>query len=203
MPAAYEIASIVLKIMAAGGYIRLPIGSWPFLTAKPPMTFLVFILLAFYIKRRERLFIRHGRTHEDFLQHMQTNYNSLRFSLFTAQTFVLTAVLDLLAVFVLPMAVILIGGEDMQRYSDLMNVMINSSFGGSIELLPMVPFVLLFSYTRTYKNRLYDAMLPLFGIGLILCVYIEGGFQALQIYGSGLPDGFVEMVKALLTELFP
>ena len=203
LPPAYEIGCIVLKVLGAWGRLRLPLWTYPFLTTKPPMTFLVFIILTFYVKRRERLFIRHGRTHEDFLRHMQTNYNSLRFSFFTAGIFLLTAILDLIAVFVVPMAVILIGGEEMELYGELMNVMVNSGFGGSIQLLPMIPFMLLFSYTRTYKNRLFDAILPLIGIALIFCVYIEGGYQALQLYGTCLPDGFGEMIKMLITGLFP
>ena len=202
IPAAYEIASIVLKIMAGYGYLRLPAWVWPLLTTKPPLTFLVFISLAFYIKRRERLFRRHGRTHEEFIVHMQTNYNSLRFSLFTAKTFLLTALLDVIAVFGLPVFIIFFSGTDPDSYGTLTNAMIDSGFGGSITLLPMIPIMLLFSYTRTYRNRLYDAILPLAGIFIIFCIYIEGGFQALQIYGSSLPPSFGEAVKTIIIGLF-
>ena len=201
IPAAYEIACIVLKIMAANGWLRLPVMAWPFLTTKPPMTFLVFIFLAFYVKRRERLFRRHGRTHEEFMEHMQTNYNSLRFSLFTAMTFFLTALLDLFVVFVLPFMILIIGGQDANGYVPLMNAMIDSGFGGSIELLPMIPFMLLFSYTRTHKNRILDAVLPLGGIFLIFWVWIEGGYQAAQLFSPALPENFGSMVKLLITGL--
>ena len=117
IPAAYEIGCIVLKIMAGNGWLRLPVTVWPFLTTKPPMTFLVFIFLAFYVKRRERLFRRHGRTHEEFMEHMQTNYNSLRFSLFTAKIFFLTALLDVFVVFVLPLLILFIGGQGLSGYA--------------------------------------------------------------------------------------
>lgn len=201
LPAAYEIGCIVLKIMAANGWLRLPIMVWPFLTTKPPMTFLVFIFLAFYIKRRERLFRRHGRTHEEFMEHMQTNYNSLRFSLFTAKTFFLTALLDIFVVFGIPVMILAASGQDLNGYAPLMDTLADSGFGGSIELLPMIPFMLLFSYTRTHKNRIIDAVLPLGGIFLIFWVWIEGGYQALQIGGQSLPANFGDMIKLLITGL--
>ena len=46
-PIAYEIASITLKILAVEGKVALPLIVFPFLTVKPPMTFLVFVVLAF------------------------------------------------------------------------------------------------------------------------------------------------------------
>ena len=193
LPAAYEIGCIVLKIMAANGWLRLPIMVWPFLTTKPPMTFL--------IKRRERLFRRHGRTHEEFMEHMQTNYNSLRFSLFTAKTFFLTALLDIFVVFGIPAMILAVRGQDLNGYAPLMDTLADSGFGGSIELLPMIPFMLLFSYTRTHKNRIIDAFLPLGGIFLIFWVWIEGGYQALQIGGQTLPANFGDMIKLLITGL--
>lgn len=201
IPAAYEIGCIVLKIMAGNGWLRLPLTAWPFLTTKPPMTFLVFIFLAFYVKRRERLFRRHGRTHEEFMQHMQTNYNSLRFSLFAAKTFFLTALLDLFVVFCLPILIVVLNGQETGGYVPLMDAMIDSGFGGSIELLPMIPFMLLFSYTRTYKNRLFDALLPFAGIALIFLIWIEGAYQALQLYSRTLPETFGAMVRILIKGL--
>ena len=189
IPAAYEIGCIVLKIMAGNGWLRLPVTVWPFLTTKPPMTFLVFIFLAFYVKRRERLFRRHGRTHEEFMEHMQTNHNSLSFSLFTAK------------IFFLPLLILFIGGQGLSGYAALTDAIIASGFGGSIELLPMIPFMLLFSYTRTHKNRVVDAVLPLFGIALIFMVWIEGGYQALQLYVGTLPEGFGDMMRLLIIGL--
>ena len=52
IPIAYEVASIILKGKAAAGSILLPSWVFPLLTVKPPMTFLVFVILAVYIKTR-------------------------------------------------------------------------------------------------------------------------------------------------------
>ena len=44
----------------------------------------MFLILALHIKTRERRFCRHGRTHEEYLQFLKTNRNSLHFSIFLA-----------------------------------------------------------------------------------------------------------------------
>ena len=51
LPLAYEVTSIVLKGLSAANQIALPIWTFPLLTVKPPMAFLVFVILALYIKR--------------------------------------------------------------------------------------------------------------------------------------------------------
>ena len=63
-PIAYELISLILKIRCARGEITLPLWSFPLLTVKPPMTFVLFIALAVYVKTREWRFRRHGKTHE-------------------------------------------------------------------------------------------------------------------------------------------
>ena len=41
--------------------------------------------------------------------------------------------------------------------------------------------MLLFSYTRTYKNKMLDTFIPFAGIILIALVYLEGGYQLLRM----------------------
>ena len=50
----------------------------------------------------------------------------------------------------------------------------------------MIPFMLLFSYTRKYKNRLFDTVLPLCGIAAIALIYLEGSYQAFTMFGQML-----------------
>ena len=185
IPVAYEIASLTLKLMAGSGQIRLPVWSFAFLTTKPPLTFVVFIILAFYVKKRERLFRRHGKTHEEFQQYLQTNYNSLRFSLFASKIFLLAALLDLLLLFLIPAVSLLFGDHtlDTDKLSETLKI---CGFGSSISLIPMIPFMLLFSYTRKYKNRLFDTVLPLCGIAAIALIYLEGSYQAFTMFGQML-----------------
>ena len=53
--------------------------------------------------------------------------------------------------------------------------------GESVLLLLLSPLMLLFSYTRTHKNKTLDTFIPFAGIALIVLVYIEGGYQFLRM----------------------
>ena len=132
---------------------------------------------------------------------MQTNYNSLRFSLYASRIFFFMALLDILLVFLVPLIQVLILQTPVENYVSFVQAMTSSGFGGTVILIPMIPFMLLFSYTRTHKNRTFDAVLPTIGITLIVLVYIEGFYQALQMLAPALPDGIGNVVKALLTYL--
>ena len=77
IPILYEVASFVLKVLSIEGKIRLPMIVFPFLTVKPPVTFLVFIILVLYIKNRERRFLRHDRSLEDYQKYRPTGTPSI------------------------------------------------------------------------------------------------------------------------------
>ena len=94
-PIAYELISLILKIRCARGEITLPLWSFPLLTVKPPMTFVLFIALAVYVKTREWRFRRHGKTHEEFQAFLKTIRNSRNFSVFLAIMLVIVSVVDL------------------------------------------------------------------------------------------------------------
>ena len=184
LPVAYELYCIGLKWYSTKGIIRIPVYFFPFLTVKPPMTFLVFIVLAIYIKLRERHFLKHGKTYEEYQEFLKTNRNSLHFAVFTAVLLLVAGLLDLL--FFLDIAsfeIIKLGNID---FFDP-NLVLGATamgFGNAIQLLLMPPFVLLFSYTRTHKNKLVDIFIPVVGILCIVIVFIQGGFQIIRIIPS-------------------
>ena len=93
-PIAYEVISIILKIRCANGQIMLPVWVFPLLTVKPPMTFVLFIALAVYVKTRERRFRRHGKTHEEYQAFLKTRRNSRNFSVFLAVMLVVISIVD-------------------------------------------------------------------------------------------------------------
>ena len=99
LPIAYELISLILKIRCANGEIVLPLWSFPLLTVKPPMTFVLFIALAVYVKTRERRFRRHGKTHEEYQAFLKTRRNSRNFSVFLAVMLVIVSFLDLAVFF--------------------------------------------------------------------------------------------------------
>ena len=95
-PIAYELISLILKIRCARGEITLPLWSFPLLTVKPPMTFVLFIALAVYVKTREWRFRRHGKTHEEYQAFLKTRRNSRNFSVFLAVMLAIVSIFDLL-----------------------------------------------------------------------------------------------------------
>lgn len=179
LPLAYEVTSIVLKGLSAANQITLPIWTFPLLTVKPPMAFLVFVILALYIKWRELLFRRHGKTHEDYEAFLQTNRNSLHFSVFLAVVMVIAAVLDYFIMYFLSAnaapSVQALENADLEKAIEYAAVAQAMGFGNAaIPLLLAAPFVLLFSYTRVPKNKFVSLLIPVAGVVLILIFLLEG-----------------------------
>ena len=184
LPVAYEICSMILKGQAATGRIVLPLWTYPLLTVKPVMTFVVFIVLAIFIKNREMHFRKHGRTHEEYLAFLKTNRNSLHFSVFLSVTMVVAAIVDLMIItgmtaLAAPNLEMLKDIENVKRY---LAVGMAMGFGGSIALAFAAPFVMLFSYTRIPKNKLISILIPIIAIVLMLLILLEGGYQGASVY---------------------
>ena len=97
LPVAYEIGCMVLKVKSAWGEITVSPTLYPLIAVKPPMTFLLFLILAFYIKSRERRFCRKGKTHEQYQEFLKTKKNSWNFSVFLAIMILVVSVIDYIA----------------------------------------------------------------------------------------------------------
>ncbi len=210
LPVAYELACIVLKTLCKNGNITLPMYASCFLSTKPPMGFAAFIALALFIKRRERIFLKNGRTYEEYGHFLETNANSLHFSVHACITFIVAALIDLVILFVF--SVLLTAGDviatgemaeqvltDKELLSNMtlrtMNVAEAAGIGESMPLLLVAPFVLLFSYTRKHKDTKMDLLIPMIGIAAIAALYMEAVFRAicevpniLQMYLASIPD---------------
>ena len=205
LPVAYELACIGWKWYSAKGIAHIPVYFFPFLTVKPPMTFLVFIVLAIYIKLRERHFLKHGRTYEEYQAFLGTNRNSLHFAVFAAVLLLVAGLLDLLFFLDIASYEILekFKLDDLSKVNLLdPNLMLGATamgFGNAIQLLLMPPFVLLFSYTRTHKNKLIDIFIPIVGIVCILFIYLQGGYQIIRILP--LPKINLDEISTLLKQV--
>ena len=98
LPIAYEVGCMVLKVYSARGQVEIPTWAFPLLTVKPPMTFVLFVALALFVKTRELRFRRNGKTHEEYRAFLKTNRNSWNFSVFLAIMLVIVSLLDFVAV---------------------------------------------------------------------------------------------------------
>ena len=191
LPFAYEIGSIVVKALASLGNIVMPTHVYPLLTTKPPMTFLVFVALTFFIKKREWLYRRNGKTHEEYQAFLGTNLNSLQFSTFVTIQFSVVAFLDVILAIIVSAAI-----APRFAYAEdalLASVTAVSSWGlgACLPLLLVTPFIMLFSYTRTHKDTKMDLIINLLGIIGLVLIYLEGLYQA-AIYEIDVLKGFLE-----------
>ena len=173
-------ASLVLKTYAINTNITLNPYFYPFLTTKSPVMFAVFIALTFFIKYREHFFIKHGGNKEDYPKFLQTNANSFHFSVFATITFTIAAILDLLLALglVICFSEASLEAKEVTEFADAVSIAMKHvdslGIGRLTPFLIISPIFLLFSYTRTHKNRLIDVLIPIVGIVLILFVYLEG-----------------------------
>ena len=186
-PIIYELASIILKLLAASSIINIPPLVMPLLTTKPPVAFFIFLVLALFVKNREKYYIKHGKTHEEYKEFLHTNVNKLHFSLFLISVVIAAVVLDVVLLVVIS-AFRLIPYSEMEpealsnKAFGLFQNTYEMGFGKCVPMLVIIPLLIFFDYTKTHKNKLVDVIIPVAGISLIILLYIEGMFQLLSGY---------------------
>ena len=193
LPIAYETASIIIKGRSAAGSVLLPSWAFPLLTVKPPMTFLVFVFLAVFIKTRELRYCRHGKTHEDYQAFLKTNRNAWNFSVFAAIVLFIAGIIDII------IAIFLLAGQagSAEQLDAIMasekafknSIAISIGFGKSACLVIFAPIVLLFNYTKIPKNKTMGMLIPVVGIVLIVLIGVQGIYQLVSIAPIKKLDG--------------
>lgn len=209
LPVAYEACSIYLKGQAATGKILLPFWTFPLLTVKPPMTFMVFVVLVLYIKQREWRFRRHGKMHAEYRAFLKTNRNSLQFSIFLAVVLVVAAILDfVIMVFLTASAAVEAGSAEVftGNQAEVVRMMTGAfamGFGDAVSLLFVAPLVLLFSYTRIPKNKMLSAVIPVAAIVLMIIFLFEGAYQGFSYLAKEVPHMSMREIVDLITIEIP
>lgn len=188
IPVAYEIGSLFLRYFAASGRITIPLLVYPVLTTKPFMSFVLFVILALYIKRRERIFRKHGKSQEAFDEFRQTNLHSLQFSSFASIMIFITAVIDIILYisFTLLSTVQMVGTDNLQTATEESIAQATEASGGMvagmgigshIAMVMIIPLLLLFSYNRNHKNPKADRLIPVGGVILAVFTALEGLYR--------------------------
>ena len=207
LPIAYEVGSIIQKGLSAAGKIQIPSWVFPFLTVKPPMTFVVFIILAIHIKTRELRYCRHGNTHEDYQVFLKTNRNAWHFSVYASIVLFIAGVIDM---FIFTFLILgQAGSEEAANQMLESSAAINNSvsvamgFGNSMILMFFAPIVLLFNYTKIPKNKTVGMLVPIVGILLIAIICVQGIYQLVSIAPIPKMDGqaLTETINAIFMML--
>ena len=187
LPIAYEVVSILLKVLCSNEIISLSPFVFPLLTTKAPVSFIIFVAMAIFMKHREKYFVKKGKTLEHYAEFKKTNVNSLQFSFFLSIIIIGAVIIDF-SIF-LGATIISIYNTSLPEGVDLTNVFFFEAnkvyswgFGQTVPLILIIPLVILFDYKKTYKDKKLDTLIPIAGIALLLIVYIEGGFEVLKVF---------------------
>ena len=192
IPVVYEAGSLVIRILAYYGIIAPPLIVYPLLTTKPPMSFVLFVILVLFIKIRELRFRKRGKTKQEYMEFTKTRLNSLQFSVFSSIMILVTGVIDLILLIGFSAFDIVVKNMDHpeqvknaseQALEEMSMVSARGVTGWGIGLhstmIFIIPIILLFSYTRNHKNPKADLAIPIGGILLAVFVGIEGLHQGI------------------------
>ena len=192
IPVVYEAGSLVIRILAYYGIIAPPLIVYPLLTTKPPMSFVLFVILVLFIKIRELRFRKRGKTKQEYMEFTKTRLNSLQFSVFSSIMILVTGVIDLILLIGFSAFDIVVKNMDHpeqvknaseQALEEMSMVSARGVTGWGIGLhstmIFIIPIILLFSYTRNHKNPKADIAIPIGGILLAVFVGIEGLHQGI------------------------
>jgi hypothetical protein len=161
VPLLFALIAYILTVLAKFKFINMPFEVYPFLPTKSPLIYLVFICMSLWIKNRERIYVKFGATKKEYNIFLRTNKNSLAFSLHVSFLFLLVSIIDILLVLFIPNAS-------------------NYSLGQTNGLILAIPFILLFSYSKTHKEREYDILVPFVGIIILLLAYVEAIYEIIM-----------------------
>ena len=204
LPIAYEAASIWLKLQSALGNIVLPFWSFPLLTVKPPMTFLLFLFLSIHMSGREIRFRKHGRTHEEYLEYLKTNRNAFHFSICLAVAMVIATFLDFILAGLVSRIIAGAAGipvENSEQYGSCLLAAKAAGFGQSWPLLLAAPVVLLYSYNKVPKRPLISMLIPLVSIVIIILLVLEAVYQGIGYFVPEDQKVDIDMIKILLPQI--
>ena len=204
LPIAYETASIWLKIQGALGNIVLPFWSFPLLTVKPPMTFLLFLFLSIHMSGREIRFRKHGRTHEEYLEYLKTNRNAFHFSICLAVSMVIATFLDFILAGLVSRIIAGTAGipvENSEPFGRCLLAAKAAGFGQSWPLLFAAPFILLYSYNKVPKQPLISILIPLAAIVIIILLVFEAVYQGISYFVTEDRKIDIDKIRTILPQI--
>lgn len=169
LPALFVGVSYLVKVLASYGIIgEAPFAFIPFLATKPPLALLIFAFLSIWIKYRENLFKSLGLTKKEHDAYIKTNRNSLSISISLSILIGIAGVLEIILV-----AIMFASLSTEWAYYHILCL----DIGETIPLILIIPFIMLYSYTRVHKDGPVDILVPMIGIGMTALVYAEVIYQ--------------------------
>ena len=177
IPVLYIIGCFAIKVcfnMFDTFAANVPFAIFPFMASKSPLVFIIFASLSLLIKNQEKFYINKvGITKDEYKAYLKTNRNSLAVSITLSILVALGAIIEV--------ALVAIGfGSNSISLSDgylwinnAFGVIVALMFDEAISLFLSIPIIMLYSYSKTHKEKLFDILLPFAGIAMVGFVYLE------------------------------
>ena len=174
LPIAYELFFCVYKVLLAANLAVEAEPLVPWIPTKSISIFIAFALIALIMKLHDGKLIKTEIPIEQIARYEKSNRNSLRTSIAISTIFGIVGILD----FIIYIAVFIITSYA-QNFDDGAALEFGTSlpqygFGQGTSLILVIPFILLFSYTREHKKKEIDHFIPVGGIVLVIFTYLEG-----------------------------
>lgn len=175
LPILYEFACIYVKLhVFFNDEFIIPWYIFPLLTTKPPLLLFSFLVLTLIFAIRKRRYLNKGHSEDEYDEYLKTNANSLQFSILTCVVLVLAIILDTV------IASICAGSLAARRdipTETAIAVVQTTGLGKCFPVLFILPIIMLFSYTRSYENKLIDMVIPVVGLGFCIYSVLETAVQ--------------------------
>lgn len=165
LPIVYVLLFTVLKALKYAGIIQISRLLYPIMPTNTVFQTIIFVFLLIYIKYRERRFILNGGTVEVYNKTLETNSNSLRFSVICSSGFFIAGIIGL----VLSLTERFVAESCILFVTDLYLVLGVYSYSA---YLMMVPLILLFSYTRRPRKESVDVLVTVGGLFVLAILYL-------------------------------
>ncbi len=136
LPVSIAIVSSVLYAMHFLGSINLPVAALAIMPCRSFTIYAIFFILSIVIKIRQYRFFKLGGTEIEYEEYLKSNRNSLEVSVIASIIIFAISLIDFILLFTIP-EVILLG------------------IGVNFYFVFIIPFVLLLSYTRKPKLKLW------------------------------------------------
>ena len=144
---------------------------------------MVFVALALYIKFKEKIFNKKSTSGIDYDTYLHTRRNSLEFSICASIIFLVFGLLDLVMYLVYSQGLtqlIANNAPGADAAAAATQAMQSIGIGKGFSLIITIPFIFLFSYTRSHKNGTLDLIIPIVGLAAVLFVYLDELFQIIK-----------------------
>jgi len=166
LPLLFALISYLIRLFSNLDYYTLPFALNIFLTTKSPLIYVLFIVLTFWLRKKEKTYYKLGGNHEGFQKFERSNRNSLSFSIFISVWCLILSIIDIFVY-----AFFFGAFEDSATYIDAFKI------GECAGLVFAIPILMGFSYSRKHKQSNLDIIIVIGGIGLIVLSYIEMIYQ--------------------------